>query len=50
VTLLFKNDLLFAVKGDTRIKYGDPATMEPAAKPAPGGTPSKSDSTYLRAF
>ena len=35
VTVVFKNDLLIAVQGDTRIKSGDPATREPAAKPAP---------------
>jgi outer membrane protein assembly factor BamE len=50
VTLLFKNNLLFAVKGDTRIKYADPATEESAAKPVPGNTPSKSDTTHLRAL
>ena len=35
VTVVFKNDLLIAVQGDTRIKSGDPATRESAAKPAP---------------
>jgi len=50
VTVVFKNDLLFAVQGDTRIKSGDPATMESAAKPAAGGTPAKSDVSRLRAL
>lgn len=35
VTVVFKNDTLVAVQGDTRIKSDTPATGEPAAKPAP---------------
>jgi len=35
VTVVFKNDLLIAVQGDTRIKTGDPANKESAAMPAP---------------
>ena len=50
VTVVFKNDLLIAVQGDTRIKSGDPATKESAAKPAPGNAPAKSDVTRLRAL
>src|SRR3990167_7245582 len=50
VTVVFKNDLLIAVQGDTRIKSGDPATKESAAKPAPGNTPAKSDAARLRAL
>ncbi len=50
VTVVFKNDLLIAVQGDTRIKSGDPATRESAAKPAPGNAPAKSDVTRLRAL
>src|SRR3990167_2622781 len=33
VTVVFKNDKLVAVQGDTRIKSGDPAAKESAAKP-----------------
>ena len=50
VTVVFKNDLLIAVQGDTRIKSGDPATRESAAKPAPGDAPAKSDAARLRAL
>ena len=50
VTVVFKNDLLFAVQGDTRIKSGDPATRETAAKPVPGDAPAKSNVTRLRAL
>ncbi|MBI3574625.1 MAG: outer membrane protein assembly factor BamE [Gammaproteobacteria bacterium] len=50
VTVVFKNDLLIAVQGDTRIKSGDPATRESAVKPAPGGAPAKSDAARLRAL
>lgn len=50
VTVVFKNDLLIAVQGDTRIKPGDPAARESAAKPAPGNAPAKSDVTRLRAL
>ena len=50
VTVVFKNDLLTAVQGDTRIKSGDPATKESAAKPAPGDTPAKADAARLRAL
>ena len=50
VTVVFKNDLLIAVQGDTRIKSGDPATKESAAKPAPDKAPAKSDATRLRAL
>ncbi len=50
VTVVFKNDLLIAVQGDTRIKSGDPATKESAAKPAPSDSPAKSNVTRLRAL
>ncbi len=50
VTVVFKNDLLTAVQGDTHIKPGDPAIKESAAKPAPGDAPAKSDVTHLRAL
>jgi len=50
VTVVFKNDLLIAVQGDTRIKSGDPATRESAVKPAPGDAPAKSDAARLRAL
>ena len=43
VTVVFKNDLLIAVQGNTRIKAGDMAIKESAAKPAPGDAPAKSD-------
>jgi outer membrane protein assembly factor BamE len=43
VTVVFKNDLLIAVQGNTRIKAGDLAIKESAAKPASGDTPAKSD-------
>ena len=43
VTVVFKNDLLIAVQGNTRIKAGDLAIKESAAKPAPGDAPVKSD-------
>jgi outer membrane protein assembly factor BamE len=43
VTVVFKNDLLIAVQGNTRIKAGDLAIKESAAKPAPGDAPAKSD-------
>jgi outer membrane protein assembly factor BamE len=48
VTVIFKNDLLIAVQGDTRIKSGEPAIKESAAKPTPGDAPAKSDVTHLR--
>ena len=48
VTVVFKNDLLIAVQGDTQIKSGNPATKESTAKPAPGNAPAKSDVTRLR--
>ncbi|MBI3779010.1 MAG: outer membrane protein assembly factor BamE [Gammaproteobacteria bacterium] len=35
VTVVFKNDTLVAVQGDTRIKSDTPATGESAVKPAP---------------
>lgn len=50
VTVVFKNDVLIAVQGDIRIKSGDPATKESAAKPAPGDAPAKSDTARLRAL
>jgi outer membrane protein assembly factor BamE len=50
VTVVFKNDVLFAVQGDTRIKSGDPATRESAAKPVPSDAPAKSKVTRLRAL
>ena len=43
VTVVFKNDLLIAVQGNTRIKAGDLAIKESAAKPASGDAPAKSD-------
>ena len=43
VTVVFKNDLLIAVQGNTRIKAGDLAIKESAVKPAPGDAPAKSD-------
>jgi outer membrane protein assembly factor BamE len=43
VTVVFKNDLLIAVQGNTRIKAGDMAIKESAAKPAPSDAPAKSD-------
>ena len=43
VTVVFKNDLLIAVQGNTRIKAGDMAIKESATKPAPGDAPAKSD-------
>jgi len=43
VTVVFKKDLLIAVQGNTRIKAGDLAIKESAAKPAPGDAPAKSD-------
>jgi hypothetical protein len=48
VTVVFKNDLLIAVQGDTQIKSGNPATRESAAKSAPGNAPAKSDVIRLR--
>jgi len=48
VTVVFKNDLLIAVQGNTRIKAGDLAIKESAAKPAPGDSPAKSDVNRLR--
>ena len=48
VTVVFKNDLLIAVQGNTRIKAGDMAIKESAAKPAPGDSPAKSDVNRLR--
>jgi outer membrane protein assembly factor BamE len=48
VTVVFKNDLLIAVQGNTRIKAGDLAIKESAAKPAPGDAPAKSDAARLR--
>lgn len=48
VTVVFKNDLLVAVQGNTRIKAGDMAIKESAAKPAPGDAPAKSDVNRLR--
>jgi len=48
VTVVFKNDLLIAVQGNTRIKAGDMAIKESAAKPAPGDAPAKSDVNRLR--
>ena len=48
VTVVFKNDLLIAVQGNTRIKAGDLAIKESAAKPAPGDAPAKSDVNRLR--
>ena len=50
VTVVFKNDLLIAVQGNTRIKAGDMAIKESAAKPAPGDAPAKSDAVRLRAL
>ncbi len=50
VTVVFKNDLLITVQGDTRVKSGDPAARESAAKPTPGDAPAKSDVTRLRAL
>jgi len=43
VTVVFKNDLLIAVQGNTRIKAGDMAIKESVTKPAPGDAPAKSD-------
>ncbi len=48
VTVVFKNDLLIAVQGNTRIKAGDLAIKESAAKPASGDAPAKSDAARLR--
>jgi len=48
VTVVFKNDLLIAVQGNTRIKAGDLAIKESAAKPAPGDAPAQSDAARLR--
>jgi len=48
VTVVFKNDLLIAVQGNTRIKAGDLAIKESAAKPASGDAPAKSDVNRLR--
>ena len=48
VTVVFKNDLLIAVQGNTRIKAGDLTIKESAAKPAPGDAPAKSDVNRLR--
>ena len=48
VTVVFKNDLLIAVQGNTRIKAGDMAIKESAAKPAPGDAPAKSEVNRLR--
>ena len=48
VTVVFKNDLLIAVQGNTRIKAGDLAIKESAAKPAPGDAPAKPDVNRLR--
>lgn len=48
VTVVFKNDLLIAVQGNTRIKTGDMAIKESAAKPTPGDAPAKSDAARLR--
>jgi outer membrane protein assembly factor BamE len=48
VTVVFKNDLLIAVQGNTRIKAGDMAIKESATKPAPGDVPAKSDVNRLR--
>ena len=48
VTVVFKKDLLIAVQGNTRIKAGDLAIKESAAKPAPGDAPAKSDVNRLR--
>jgi len=48
VTVVFKNDLLIAVQGNTRIKAGDMAIKESAAKPAPGDAPAKSNVNRLR--
>ena len=48
ITVVFKNDLLIAVQGNTRIKTGDLAIKESAAKPAPGDAPVKSDAARLR--
>ena len=48
VTVVFKNDLLTAVQGNTRIKAGDLAIKESAAKPTPGDAPAKSDVSRLR--
>ena len=51
LTVIFKNDTLLAVQGDTRIKTGKPATDagtagSPDAKPTPAPEPeTKSDST-----
>ncbi|MCR4332880.1 MAG: outer membrane protein assembly factor BamE [Sulfuricaulis sp.] len=50
VTVVFKNDLLIAVQGNTRIKAGDMAIKESATKPAPGDAPAKSDVNRLRAL
>ena len=50
VTVVFKNDLLIAVQGNTRIKAGDMAIKESAAKPASGDAPAKSDAARLRAL
>ena len=48
VTVVFKNDLLIAVQGNTRIKAGDMAIKEFVTKPAPGDAPAKSDVNRLR--
>jgi outer membrane protein assembly factor BamE len=50
VTVVFKNDLLIAVQGNTRIKTGDMAIKESTVKPAPGDAPAKSDVNRLRAL
>src|SRR3989344_468695 len=47
VTVVFKNNLLIAVQGNTRIKAGDMAIKEPATKPAPGDVPAKSNVNRL---
>ena len=48
VTVVFKNDLLIAVQGNTRIKAGDMAIKESTTKPAPGDAPAKSNVNRLR--
>ena len=48
VTVVFKKELLIAVQGNTRIKAGDMAIKESAAKPAPGDAPAKSNVNRLR--